>query len=398
MDNEENVTTTTALVGLQDQLNTVRFEISSINSGLQNISSLLQTDSFLDQQKLLREREQEKILAEREIRAGQENELQQRVSATIAQPVAKLEKKLTSTFDGVTSALKSLFLNPIGKGLKGASTLALKGVLGIGNILKNSFTIIGAGIAALWTGFGSIIGSITGITGKISKSILSLAASPFKAIADVFKKFVPGFAPVATAVTSVGGAVSLAQNASEGDVPGMILSGVSIVPGPLQFPAAILNMGYEGFTGGGIDFGKMFPKDVKLPSIPNVDFGGMFESMKNSLGEMGQNVSNFFNVDLGAPAKTIEGNVQSGNTQSSRTSSVAISPQSLQPAPRSGTENLNNLSEPKPDIIYASTGQQSQSSAGSGETQILTDVPLIPSSNPDNFYTLYSQVSYNVVI
>jgi hypothetical protein len=28
----------------------------------------------------------------------------------------------------------------------------------------------------------------------------------------------------------------------------------------------------------------------------------------------------------------------------------------------------------------------------------LTDVPLINSSNPDNFYTLYSQVNYNVVM
>lgn len=398
MDNEENVTTTTSLIGLQSQLDTVRLEISSINSGLQNISSLLQTDSFLEQQRLLREREQEKILAEREIRAGQETALQQRVSATVAEPVNKLEKKLTSTFNGITSALKSLFLIPIAAGLGTASTAALKSLKGIGNIVKNSFTALGGGISTLWKGIGSIINSITGVAGKISKSILALAASPIKAIADVFKKFLPGFRPIATAVTSVGGAISLGENIGEGDIPGMIFSATSIFPGPLQLPAAILNLGYEGLTGGELDISKMFPKDIKMPSMPKLDFGAMAESMKNSLGEMGQNVANFFNIDLNAPAKTTEGNVQPGNTQSSTTSSTVISSQSLQPPPKPGTENLNNLSEPKPDLIYLQSGQQSQSPVISEGNQVITDVPLISSSNPDNFYTLYSQVNYNVVI
>jgi hypothetical protein len=60
--------------------------------------------------------------------------------------------------------------------------------------------------------------------------------------------------------------------------------------------------------------------------------------------------------------------------------------------------NIGPEPEPKPNIVYASSG----SSAPSQQQQPLStgaasDVPFIPSSNPDNFYTLYSQINYNVV-
>ena len=53
---------------------------------------------------------------------------------------------------------------------------------------------------------------------------------------------------------------------------------------------------------------------------------------------------------------------------------------------------------PPPNVVYKKV-----SSPGGGGNQPLktgsaTDIPNISSSNPDNFYTLYSQVNYNVVI
>jgi len=57
------------------------------------------------------------------------------------------------------------------------------------------------------------------------------------------------------------------------------------------------------------------------------------------------------------------------------------------------------LSDAKPNIVYKKVAAQ----GGGGQKQPLksgsaTDVPRISSSNPDNFYTLYSQVAYNVVM
>lgn len=390
-----NVTTTTALVGLSGQLDTVRTEITATNIGLQNVASLIQADSFLDQQRLLQEREQERLLAEREVRVGQEQELQRKVTAAVAQPVARLEQKLTSTFNGITNALRFLFTGFIGttviNGFKNAAGASLKALTGISGLIRNSFNAIGSGLSALRGGFGAVIRSITGVTSRISKAILSLAASPFKAIADVFKKFVPGVKPTGSGgvptgggvnllgllgrgLTSIGGAFGLAENIKEKDITGAFLSGASIIPSPIQFPAAIASFGYEAFGGKKLDINKTF-------------------------GEMGQNITNFLGIDLNAPAKEVKGNVEEGKpSQAPASKPIQLQTVPFTPPAKPQKPNISALPEAKPDIIYASTGQQSQSSVVSGETQTLTDVPLIPSSNPDNFYTLYAQVNYNVVM
>jgi hypothetical protein len=62
--------------------------------------------------------------------------------------------------------------------------------------------------------------------------------------------------------------------------------------------------------------------------------------------------------------------------------------------------NIGTLPEPKPNVIVAQSSQPKnqmpiQSSSQSDES--VTDIPLIKSSNPDNFYILYSQLNYNVV-
>ena len=77
-----------------------------------------------------------------------------------------------------------------------------------------------------------------------------------------------------------------------------------------------------------------------------------------------------------------------------------IQPAQIQGVPTQ-TPQVGELPEPKPNIIYASSGSSQQQGAQMNQTPSngpLTDVPLIRSSNPDNFYTLYSYSCYNVVI
>jgi len=405
----ENVTPTTALIGLSGQLDTVRTEIAATNIGLQNVASLIQTDSLLDQQRLLQERERERRLLESQVRVGTQLELQKKVTAAVAGPVKTLETKLTNTFSNVTRSLQFLFTGVIGPalvvGFKRSSKLGLKALTGIKDLIKNSFSAIGSGLSFLRGGFGSVIRSIIGVTSRISKAILSLAASPVKAIADVFKKFVPGAKPTGTGAGAGAGVnlfgligrslsgVGAVQNAMEGNPVGAAAYGAAaLFPNPITTTAALV------YTGANLLGYK--PENILKNSftLPKIDFG----SMSQSMSEMGSNISNFLDIDLKAPTQKVQGNVEGGNTADSQ-----------KPASPPGTINLDTvpftspakpstpvsqLPEAKPDIIYTSTGQQSQSSVVSGETQTLTDVPLISSSNPDNFYTLYAQVSYNVVI
>ena len=77
---------------------------------------------------------------------------------------------------------------------------------------------------------------------------------------------------------------------------------------------------------------------------------------------------------------------------------VSLPSAQVQPLPKS-TQNVGELTEPAPNVIMMPSGQSNnqQSSISQAPTNG-TDTPLISSSNPDNFYVLYSQLNYNVVM
>lgn len=60
--------------------------------------------------------------------------------------------------------------------------------------------------------------------------------------------------------------------------------------------------------------------------------------------------------------------------------------------------NIGPEPEPKPNIVYAPSSSSSPPPQQPLKSGPASDVPYIPSSNPDNFYTLYSQINYNVVM
>jgi len=62
------------------------------------------------------------------------------------------------------------------------------------------------------------------------------------------------------------------------------------------------------------------------------------------------------------------------------------------------TPNVGALPEPTPNVIMAGGSGGSQQSPTPQAPSVGSDTPLINSSNPDNFYVLYSQLNYNVVI
>ena len=70
----------------------------------------------------------------------------------------------------------------------------------------------------------------------------------------------------------------------------------------------------------------------------------------------------------------------------------------VQPLPKP-TQNVGELAEPAPNVIMMPSSQSNtQQSSMSRAPTNGTDTPLISSSNPDNFYVLYSQLNYNVVV
>lgn len=84
--------------------------------------------------------------------------------------------------------------------------------------------------------------------------------------------------------------------------------------------------------------------------------------------------------------------------QPSKTETAEMSPAQVS-MPLKEPQQVGQLPEPRPSFTMIKTSNnQSQQVIPPLTNEPLTDVPLINSANPDNFYVLYSQLNYNVVM
>lgn len=103
-------------------------------------------------------------------------------------------------------------------------------------------------------------------------------------------------------------------------------------------------------------------------------------------------------MKLQAPTPANVTSAAPADMSSTQQSSPTISPAQVAP-PSAEPQKVGELPEAKPSLTMIKTSsnqvQQPNVPLTNGP---LTDVPLINSANPDNFYVLYSQLSYNVVM
>lgn len=145
------------------------------------------------------------------------------------------------------------------------------------------------------------------------------------------------------------------------------------------------------------------PTSVSAPSVNMVP-----PAMEFSFNPNKETPSQEVTVDFNKPAEFgeisipgVEGESkvpgQTEQISSTPSSSPTISPAQTQRIPTS-TPTIGQEPEAKPNVVYMSSGggqpQMPQMSERSGAA---SEVPFISSGNPDNFYLLYSQVSYNIV-
>jgi hypothetical protein len=107
------------------------------------------------------------------------------------------------------------------------------------------------------------------------------------------------------------------------------------------------------------------------------------------------------------PAKTPSANTASISSGTGEPESTSTPPAAQTSPPPAQTQsmptpqqNLGQPTEPAPQVVALNSpqtqgSQTPQSSLRSGSA---TDIPLFPSGNTDNFYSLYAQVNYNVIL
>lgn len=458
------------IVALQGQIQNINGQVAAINGGLQGIGNLIRNDSVLEQTRLLEEKKREKLLNERNIRLGKEQQVEQRINKSLSESVKEIEPRLTTTFNGITENLKRLFSGFLIPGLikfvSNAANLAIKALTGIQSFVFKSIGFIGNSLRFLRTGIGGIAGKVGTLITKIGDIAMKLVKSPIKAIANLFKG-IPGLISGGAkgAAAAAGGAVAGTADNFLG-----ALSGILKGAGKVVAPVAVAAAADQAITGGkGREavgntinsvvnlFGNNKPESKSESSSNNTSVQGEgSKNIFNTTNSSNKNInsqsffSNPLNIDVGKTfndTKTnitnVTSNLFGGGTgggmdtdsapQSATPSNVSKpssqTPSSSSTPQTSAVDSLMNLMsgvpiippttnsekakitsspatsnpisappEPKPTIIYASNFSSPQRGQIPSKTGPLTDIPLIPSSNVDNFYSLYSQTHYNVVM
>ena len=487
-----------ALLGFNSTLQAIRTDIVKLGTGLSGIALLLQQDALEDQNKVKIDQEKERRLAERQIRIGKENEIEQRIQNAVAEPVQRLVPKVNDIFGRIGAALGILFggwlTNQTVQAIKASEEGNTKLFNEIRfNIIKNVGIAVG-GLFAIRAGFSLIARTIKGIASGLTKLLI---AKPLALAASLIPRPGGGTKPGGSKPggSKPGGGVlgglgklltglSSAMNAKNKEYTDAVLGALSLfakAPGPIGLVAKVAGVAFtldeiaEAFGKNifGDDRDKIVndaaaaakkeleklkkptsekptsstppappsttsPKPAlsseppapapaaqpqtpmmgeqkpSTPPAPSPDMEKKFEQAwqyRNNPMARGriEDAWSKMTPDQQQQAKTwaqtkgydwnemkLKDSVNMN--QPSKTESVEITPAQMSIPPKE-PQQVGQLPEPKPSFTMIKTSSAQQQQPNPPLTNgALTDVPLINSANPDNFYVLYSQLNYNVVM
>jgi len=263
-----------------------------------------------------------------------------------------------------------------------------------GGILKNITKLLPKGplvdsiskFASKPLGF---LGGMLGGLGKIfTKFMPLLRAGLFandvrqRAMGDPENK-IPGMSP---AQSILGALFPLAGSIAGGALGGTI----GAAGGPLSIIGLLAGSWAGGWVGDKLQQFLDFlwnPGWDQAPGIKN--FNDMVYGLQSKTGGFGDVLQSIFPYSgtSGAASGAASG---ISSPSGASVSSIASSPTQYSIPSTSGASATS-------PIIIRKKANSSQQQQLSSSNKSATDVPLIPSSNPDNFYALYSHVKYNVV-
>ena len=424
-----------AIGTLTQGLNTIRVTVQDLGNRLNVTNNLLATDTKLEQQKDLQEQKQEKTLAEQGARAGKESLLERKIQSALLAPVRFVAAQTQSVLERLKKFFTTLLLgwltNQLIETLKANAEGNKTKLQEIFDTVINTLTLIGRGLSLISRTFGAIIRTIFGVTKLVAKLTAGIITGLFNGILNLGKVIVNGAksalgigGAAATTATRAAGAgaagagalkaagkaglrfapaagagldfVSAYQNFKEGDIGGGALAATAGVLNIASIPLPFLEPFALGATGlsVGHDLTKNFNPSPKSPDSN--------KSAKTKTQTKPANAKKPSASTLKMPtaaSQSAETTVVAAETTSQAQAQLQATPaqtQSLQ----SSLPNIGPAPEAQPNVVMMSSmaGGQPQEPQMTSSGGAASDVPAISSSNPSNFYTLYSQVNYNVVM
>ena len=445
-----------SLLTLNSSIEALRFDITKLGSGLSTIASLLQQDNAEETNRIQTEQERQRILTERQVRIGKEDEIEQKIQNAVLEPVQKIAPKIENIFSGVGTALAFLF----GGWLTTETVKAFQALNDDnaklfdeikGNILKN-IGIAAVGLLAIRSGFSLITNTIRGLSLGLTRL---LVIKPLTAASILFGNLMGGMKNVIPRVTTPPRTPSPSVPSSGGGVLNLIGKMITGASGVMNFlngeniDAVLAGLSFVPgggiFTGIRIAAGTVFTLDQIAELFGSNLTGANPELLKKKKEEFEQKrkesskpqpapveatdsvtpieapttapkapevtpVPQQSLMTLNPPTATtapiqpivsnavISDSVDTNSLQSKSQSNQTVTPLAEISVPPKENKKVGPLPLPPPELTVIRTANTVQpQSAPVTSIGSLTDVPLINSSNPDNFYVLYSQLNYNIV-
>lgn len=449
-------------------IESLRNDIGKLSTGLNGIALLLQKDGLEEQNRIRAEQENEKRLADRQVRIGKENAIEQKIQNAIVEPVQKLTPKLNDVFGSVGTALGFLFGGWLTKqtidGIKAQEEGNTEKFNEIKfNILKN-VGIVAGGFLAIKVGFGLITKTIANVALGLGKLLI---AKPLSALASTLRLPGTGNPKPSGGPNIVGGLInglSGVMNFLNGENVDAVLAALTFVPGGGVFGLARIAAGTvftldniaeflgSNLTGANPELLRQKRKELEerkkeqqesqtnqaakpatpeapppapaptppptsapatpAVSTPSADMVNKFEmawKYKDKPLARGRIEGAWAKMSNEEKQQAIDWAKSKGHDwKQMRLPDIVpptpkVEPPTISPAqisaPPKPPAPIETPAAPQPSVTMIRTGNnQSQQPSVPITNGPLTSVPLISSANPDNFYVLYSQVNYNVVI
>jgi len=381
-----------ALSSVNNSLFQITQQINSLSLSLQGISNQIKETSAIESLKEQQKARQEQILAEQQIREGKESQVERKIQNALSKPLRVVGAKAQGTLFNLQRffniLLGGFLLNRI---LDSVADLSEKGKLTLKNLgdkIGKDLAIVGAIFLGVNGGLGLALGTVTRLAGFLTRiAVRGLLLAPIRLAFRIATSTLRGLRSLVRTAPRVPRTPASPRGPSPGSPTGPRLSGPSS-------PAKGVTTGMGLFD-----------------AIRGASFGSLLSGGLGGL--LGKRLALRFATSSpqGMLATAL---VAGGYLVTQQVYNQFVAPGLEQASPGFGANiydlfgaltgsNKRNLEPPdsSPDVTSINVnggggaqGSQQEVPSTAGEA---TYLPAIGSSNPDNFYLLYSQIQYNVV-
>jgi hypothetical protein len=396
------------------QLTRISTQMGEFSNSLTRITGLLNQSFTLEKIKEQQQEKQERILAEQRLREGQESLVERKMQSALAQPLQKVGAKTQGTLTNLMRFFTFLLggwltFNAI-KLIKTYSEGAKKRLQDISKATLKGLGIVGSIFAGIRLALNSTVGSITRAASYITQAIYTgLFKRPVEFLRDLVQRGIDtirgkktsnppppppdntdGAKTTGAFGSLLGGAFQTLTNFATGKTLQESLAGGAAIAG---YGGLLNALPIPGPAGAALKLGAFF---IGAPKINEAGIN-IFNQTSSFFSQAGNTTNNLgFNFSMDTSGMITN---NSNNQENHRTDIIATSPAQVSSPPRS---DVSSQVGPEPgqrtQVVLTDATAGAQQDSVPAATGSVADLPIVSSSNPDNFYVLYSQVHYNVVI